>query len=376
VLGDVDDLEGQVRSDRPIQGILVLENFSGPVLQPSSSTIEMVASEAGISLRNALEHQAVFALPLWKMIGGLLRKSRHPLWITMIGVTMALLAAGFVWPVQHQVIATGTVEPVARRDLFAAVDGSVHQLHVHDGQQVAQGDLLIQIENPELENRAETLAGQIQTTAGRLASIRAVRLSNKDETNQSSRLVLEERQLESELANLRAQQEVLKLQLADLDVTSPIDGTVVAWQIERRLMGRPVNRGNLLCTVANPNGSWKLRLTVPEQNAGPIVEQARQDGSLSVRFAVANMPEKTLHASLDGLSYAARMDESGNRVIDLSATVDGDPLDSLDTSTGDARLRYGADVTAKIACGQRTLIQSWFSDVVDFVHRHILFRFR
>ncbi len=375
-LGEGDESDRSASGNRRIQGILVLENFSGPLLRPSTSSIDTVASEAGIALRNALEHHAVFALPLWKMIGGLLSKSRTPIWIAVIGTAIALLAAGLTVPVEHHVIATGTVEPIARRDLFAAVDGSVQQLHVHDGQQVAQGELLIQLENPELENRAEALAGQIQTTAGRLASIQAVRLSNKDEAGQSSRLVLEERQLESDLANLRSQQEVLKLQLADLAVTSPIDGTVVAWQIDRRLMGRPVNRGNLLCTVANPDGSWKLRLTVPEQNAGPIVDEARQTGSLLVRFAVATMPERTFHASLDGLSYAARMDELGNRVIDLSATVDGDPLGPLDASFGGTSMRVGADVTAKIACGQRTLIQSWFSDVFDFVNRQILFRFR
>ncbi len=236
-------------------------------------------------------------------------------------------------------MATGTAEPVQRRDLFAAVDGSVQQLHVHDGQQVAQGALMIQLENPELQNRAESLAGQIQTTAGRLASIQAVRLSSRDEAAQSSRLVLEARQLETELENLRAQQQVLKGQLDDLSVISPIAGTVVAWQMERRLMGRPVNRGNLLCTVTNPEGPWKLRLTVPEQNAGPIVDESKRNQPLSVHFAVATMPEKTFQATLDGLSYAARMDEFGNRVIDLSATVVSDPTGLLNANLNESSLR-------------------------------------
>ncbi len=164
------------------------------------------------------------------------------------------------------------------------------------------------------------------------------------------------------------------MQLAELSVTSPIDGNVVAWQIERRLTGRPVSRGNLLCTIADPEGPWQLRLTIPERNAGPIIEAAKADGSLPITFAVATMPERTFAAELDRLSLAARVDQTGTRVVDLHASVRGETLDQLGEELGTTSLRVGADVTAKIHCGQRPLIRSWFSDVFDFVHRHILFR--
>jgi hypothetical protein len=117
-------------------------------------------------------------------------------------------------------------------------------------------------------------------------------------------------------------------------------------------------------------------MTVPERDAGPIIDKAKQDPALSVRFAIATMPERTFQARLDGFAFAARMDDSGNRVIDLNATVMDEPLDVKDANFGETQMRIGADVTAKIDCGQRMLIHSWFSDVVDFVNRHILFRFR
>ena len=368
--------------DRPL-GILVLESFSG--VSPAESVdgdavtpanIEALAGEAGIALGNAIEHSSIFGLTLWKTLGRLLHSNRLPMFIAVLGLVAALLVASCWWSVDHYVVAHGAAEPAGQRDLFAAIDASVAQLHVRDGQSVKEGELLIQLENPELENQVESLAGQIQTTVGRLASIQSLRLSENEQTNRSSHLVLEERQLQSELANLREQQKILRLQLAELSVTSPIDGNVVAWQMERRLVGRPVSRGNLLCTVANPEGPWQLRLTIPERNAGPIIEAAKGDGSLPITFAVATMPEHTFAAELDRLSLAARVDQTGTRVVDLHANVHGETLDQLGDQLDMSSLRVGADVTAKIHCGQRPLIRSWFSDVFDFVHRHILFHFQ
>lgn len=367
---------------RPI-GILVLENFSGVSPAGSgnddlatSANIEALAGEAGIALGNAIEHSSIFGLTVWKTLGRLLQSNRLPMFAAAIALVAALLVGSCWWSVDHYVVARGAAEPAGRRDLFAAIDASVAQLLVQDGQPVKQGELLIQLENPELENQVESIAGQIQTAVGRLASIQALRLSENEKANHSSRLVLEERQLQSELANLREQQKILRMQLAELSVTSPIDGNVVAWQIERRLTGRPVSRGNLLCTVADPDGPWQLRLTIPERNAGPIIEAANEKGSLPITFAVATMPEHTFAAELNRLSLAARVDQMGTRVVDLHANVRGETLDRLGEELGKTSLRVGADVTAKIHCGQRPLIRSWFSDVFDFVHRHILFRFQ
>ncbi len=90
------------------------------------------------------------------------------------------------------------------------------------------------------------------------------------------------------------------------------------------------------------------------------------------------------------------MDEAGQHVIDATAKVVfaasceaktnmsqkncllascGDTaakqLDAFDPSD----MRVGADVTAKIACGKRSVLRSWFSDVFDFAHRNVLFYF-
>ena len=76
------------------------------------------------------------------------------------------------------------------------------------------------------------------------------------------------------------------------------------------------------------------------------------------------------------------MDESGQHVIDATAKVligerhkattgNADELDDFHPTD----TRVGADVTAKITCGKRSVLRSWFSDVFDFMHRNVLFYF-
>lgn len=300
----------------------------------------------------------------------------------VIGLVLLVAAANL--PVQHHVIATGTAEPANRRQVFATVDGIVKTIHVVDGESVQQGQPLFQIESAELESQAEALVGQIQTASQRLASVRALRLSSTADPAQSSRLALEERQLESDLANHGAQLEIVRAQQAELTVISPIDGKVVGWQLTRRLADRPVSRGNLLVSIVNYSGPWSLRLSIPDQQSGPVLEAALGDPHLPVRFAVATEPEASYRATLESIATAARLNESGQHVIDATAIVAAtghlasgqeELPGNFDPFHGDDA-RVGADVTAKIACGERSLLRSWFSDVFDFMHRNVLFYFR
>ena len=358
-------------------GVLVLEYFSGQVPSTIGPNMSLVAGEASLALRNSLEHKQVFGLTIWKSVGRMLSSSRMPLIAAGLLVAVGLFAASMIYEIEHYVVAKGSVEPTDRREIFATVDGIVKELRVYDGQIVKAGEVLLELENAELENRAESLSGEILTATQRLTSIQAVRLSSALDASQSSRMALEERQLKGDLVNLRAQQEIVKAQQEKLVVVSPIDGTVMGWQLERRLVDRPVTRGNLLVSVADHQGPWSLRMTVPDENAGPILEASRQTPELGITFAVATQPEASFQASMNSLGTAARLNDLGEHVLDVTAAVklhnefDSENVDPFVPS----QMRVGADVTAKVACGNRSVLRSWFGDVFDFVHRNILFYF-
>ncbi len=357
-------------------GVIVLEYFSGTAPNDVNLPMTIVAGEATLALRNSLEHRRVFGLKLWKSVGTVLDGRRLP-WIALgLATISAMLVASIIVKVEHHVVARGMAEPSLRRDVFATIDGIVKTLHVTDGQFVKAGQPLFELENAELESRAEALAGEIVTTTQRLASVRAVRLSSDADPAQSSRLAIELRQVESELASLRGQLSVLQAQQKELIVLSPIDGSVVGWSLERRLADRPVARGNVLASVVDPTGPWSLRLQIPDRDAGEVIEAAKSNAKLPIEFAIATLPESSFKAELDHVATASRMDETGKHVVDAVGTIRIGDATSVDFDRFDIEsMRSGADVTAKVACGQRTVLRSWFGDVFDFVHRNILFYF-
>ncbi|TWU44534.1 HlyD family secretion protein [Rubripirellula tenax] len=370
--GDFDPFSG----DGPCIGVIMLEYFGGDV--PASVTLPMniVASEATLALRNSLEHQSVFGLGLWKGVGKLIGNGRLP-WVVAALIALASMAtASVLINVTHHVVVSGTAEPSHRRDVFATIDGTVKNVLVNDGQYVQAGDVLVALENADLESRAEALWGEIQTAISRLASIEAVRLSGESDPSQSGRMAIELMQVESELANLRGQRTILAAQQKELQITSPISGQVVGWQLSRRLADRPIGRGNLLVSVVDPTGPWTLKLKVPDRDAGTVIEASKSNPQLPIEFAVATLPESTFSASLEEIATASRMDDTGQQVVDAAAVIHMDPenvvrFDSFNAS----EMRSGADVTAKIACGRRSILRSWFGDVFDFVHRNVLFYF-
>ena len=62
-----------------------------------------------------------------------------------------------------------------------------------------------------------------------------------------------------------------KIKQLELDVKSPINGLVVTWDLRNRLIHRPVQRGQVLLRVADPDGPWQLELHMPENRVGHIV---------------------------------------------------------------------------------------------------------
>lgn len=376
---DIDDADATnfdaLHGDGECLGVMVLEYFTGDMPTDINVPMSIVAGESAIALRNAIEHRSVFGLRLWKAVGKTVTGPRWPWLVAGMVIAFALLTASMVIRIDHQVIAVGTAEPTLRRDVFAGIDGVVKRVHVVDGQSVSAGDMLFELENAELESRAEALAGEIQTASQRLASIQAVRLSGSTDPDQSSRMAIEERQVQSELTSLQGQLKIVQAQQDELVIHSPIAGVVVGWQLDRRLNNRPVTRGNILASVVNPSGPWSLRLQVRDADAGDVIDAAKQNASLPISFAVATEPESSFAAELSSIATASRLDETGQYVIDADAVIQMDAPESESPIFDVESMRSGADVTAKIACGKRSVLRSWFGDVFDFVHRNVLFYF-
>ena len=133
-------------------GVMLLERFSGQAFQGVDERCRQVAGEATLSLRNSAGTQSSFWSQALESVGGLTASHRLTL-ISALAFATFLLIASMLLQVEHYVVATGSVEPTSRREIYASVDGVVKQLHVRDGQSVKAGQLLMELENAELENR-------------------------------------------------------------------------------------------------------------------------------------------------------------------------------------------------------------------------------
>jgi multidrug efflux pump subunit AcrA (membrane-fusion protein) len=175
--------------------------------------------------------------------------------------------------------------------------------------------------------------------------------------------------------SLEAQLKLLRQKQDQLHVVSPIDGEVITWQVRDRLLTRPVEKGQLLLTVADPKGKWDLEIHMPEDRMGHIArarnalhsdaEHAKDD--LSVSYILATNPGVSRKGTVtDVQSIAEVRGEEGNVVL-VRVAIDKDDLAADE-------IRPGATVNAKVDCGWASVGYVWFHDAISFVQSRILFR--
>ena len=129
--------------------------------------------------------------------------------------------------------------------------------------------------------------------------------------------------------------------------------------------------------VVATDGPWELDLKLDESKAGEVMQLVQSGQTLPVRFAIASQPTRTYQAVVTEIGGVARRRADASNVVDVVARVQR----SEEQSDGNVPLtaegfRGDVDVTAKLVCAPRRLIDSLSDELVAWVHRNILFRFR
>ncbi|CAD72760.1 MAG TPA: hypothetical protein DDX19_15515 [Rhodopirellula baltica] len=363
---DQETREKQRRQPMPI-AMLMLETFSGEPSTSITPAMVEVAEESSSAISNAIRYDSVFALPVRRPAAAATRRvTRH--WILAGCMLLAVgLLAGWFIQVDHHVVATGLARPAVRQAMFAGIDGVVNELKVKDGDVVRQGDVLVQLENPELTREAQALSGQLATATEKLSSVRAMLLAASDDSRDSAQSILEQQTLENQIDSLNKRLQINREMKDMLSVKAPFDGQIVGWRLNERLKDRPVSRGDRLFAIVQRDGPWELELKLEETRAGEVIERHAAGLNLPVQFAIETRPTETFHANLSAIGGVARKRADGRNMVDLVADIDTIP---------DGGFRGDAEVTAKIVCGRRRYLSSALDDVVAWFHRNVLFRFR
>jgi multidrug efflux pump subunit AcrA (membrane-fusion protein) len=324
---------------------------------------------AGLALRHARAYDGGWGLRLARRLGrsrALLAVRSLPRTLAVLGALAAVVAALCLVPADFALEGRGTLQPVVRRDVFARSDGIVHSIKVSTGQQVRAGQMLAELRNVDVEVALAALHGEWASTVEQLGAVQTALLSGKRlESAERDRLHGEEERLQQTLAGLRRQLQLYEAKLEQLQVVSPIAGEVITWDVQELLRQRPVQRGQLLLTVADTAGPWELHVRMPEDRMGHIFAAQQQLGdALPVEFILANDPGVRYEGRIKEVHRRAEVHgDEGNTVL-IRVQIDHQAL---------PHLRPGASVVAQVHCGRRSIGYVWFHDLIEFVQSRILF---
>jgi multidrug efflux pump subunit AcrA (membrane-fusion protein) len=280
-----DDKDKRVEPEPPIGALIVEQIEDSRVAASLVQRAEVVARHSSLALANALEHQNLFLMPVWRALGKtrwVLQARTLPKTLSIAGGVLLLLLILTFWPARFTVESKGSLEPLLRQNIYASVDGEVEEIPkgIDNKAFVKKGDLLVKLLNVDLGLRITDIKGQQMAKSQELSAV---------ETEWSKTRTGEERvRLEGKMGELKESVRSLKDQLAlyqkeqqDLAVTSPIDGVVITYDLRNRLIHRPVQKGQELLRVADPSGPWQLELHMPENRIGHVVaaQQVKYDAS-------------------------------------------------------------------------------------------------
>jgi multidrug efflux pump subunit AcrA (membrane-fusion protein) len=368
-----EEKQDRTEPEAPV-GALIVEQIEDNRLLPSmAQRVEVVCRHSSAALANSMQHQNLFLMPVWRALGKsrvVVKARTLPKTLSIGGAILAVLIALFIWPADFRLESKGTLEPAEHRDVFAGTKGVVTKLLVKHGDMVNEGDLLAVLRDVDLDVDLTKVEGQLLTNQERITTIvRQLLESRTLRDDEKAKLIGERQEAEAQQKSLQKQLELLKEKSQVLEVRSPIPGQIVTWDLENKLINRPVQRGQTLMRVADLSKDWQLELHMPENRMGHIA-LAQQDPELgfelNVKYQLATESGQDFYGHIKEVERSAEVrGEEGNTVL-IKVAIDKQEL---------PHLRPGATVTGKVYCGRRSIGYVWFHDVFEFIQSRILFRY-
>lgn len=388
--GGVDEA-GQ-KTEGTMLGALIVEQLKQS--RPSEGLTrrtDVVAEHAASAMSNSADHSRLFMLPIWRALGKwhwAIRTQSVPKTLFIAACFFGLIAS-LVF-VQHDFTlpAAGKIQPVNRGDVFAPMEGTVTQVHAKHGQDVVNGQLLLEMRNADLDLQYTKLLGEYESAIKRISNMQRMRLENNLSSEQQDRLSGDLAELREAADNLDAQLKLLDIKKQKLLVASPRNGHVVTWKVVDKLLHRPVTRGQVLMTVVDAKDEWELELYASERHMGYILaaekaaraEAAAASGNfevsaaegngkdafvgLPVTFMLFSHPQESFSGRIVEIHRTAHVHQGHGNSVLLRVAVDPDKIPDLRSET---------TVQAKVQCGRRSVGYVWFHELIETVYSRVLF---
>ena len=361
------------RIGRPL-GALIVEQLKDSQVSPTlEKRVEVVVEHSQTALSNAREHNGIFLMPLWRTLGRFTSHFRGGnLMRTALGIgaltTLTFFLCGF--PYAFSLGASGVLKPQIQHEVFAQVDGVLEDVLIPDGYGtiVEEGQKLAIMSNNDLKVEIENLEGEINRTRKQMDALQFSRVEDMDRIDAIT-LSGEFAKAAEEEKSLRRRLEIKLSQLAQLEVRSPARGRVVNWQVRQNLLRRPVNRGQNLLTIVDPETEWEIELEMPERRVSHLMKAKRDSKSpLNVTFSLVSHPGEEFTGKLISIDQKLEVHSDDGNSARVKVAFDNQQV-------AQDLLRSGTRVTAKVHCGERAIGYVVFHELIETVQSTVMFWF-
>lgn len=323
--------------------------------------IHRVCLHASLALANCDAREAATLAGQFRHGVRWLTRPRAAVLLLIPAVTVLALV---LIPAELRIEVYGQLTPVQRAFVFAPDDGTISDVLVEDGLSVDADQILCRLQNEDLEVQLEGIDGDLAAATARLAAIQASRGERRTPGDVNAALLsVEQAELTEQVASLTKQAEILRQRIKKLAVTAPFSGSVYGDRLQQLLSSRPVQRGQFLFEIADPDAGWQLDLQIPEADVRHVLAAGQtSEQPLQITFSLETAPDTVRHTQLQSLGLSTDVDAQGLLTTRATARVAGTDLQTE---------RPGAGVVARIHCGQRSAGFVWFRKLIEFVQRKI-----
>jgi len=255
-------------------------------------------------------------------------KMTRPQQVGAIGIALLLL----VPPFPAKVSADFTLEPGRDFHVRAKVAGVVARVFVHQGDQVKAGQVLAELENPEITADTQVLVREFELANG---EVRAAQ--ERPQVKDPGAAVRERTRLAEELAIAQSRDD-------DLVIRAPADGVVKTVAVEQKT-GEYIDAGTEFCQVVD-RSTMQARLLVRDWELNRVTTGAE------AHMKVLPYPFRTYSGHIEQILPAAatdhpvaqpqKLERLGQELTNYFAVI-------VDFSNEDGSLREGMTGTAKIS---------------------------
>jgi hypothetical protein len=391
-LKDERDTEGKKKA----RSAIMMESFeTSATTELAVNKLEVVGRHAASALYNSAEHRRIpmrfFWMPLAKLQDGLGGKAKAIATLVMVGLG-ALIAALIFIPYPLKMEANGSLLPTVRQQLYAPVEGHIVEIPVglKSGTSVFYGQELLRMYDKDLAEQIFKLKGEIFNAEAVLKHARSTRDDAQD--NAFAEKMTEARltqQFKSDQLAALLRRTNSRANPGDFAIKSPINGVLLSSDFRELLTGRFVKPNEPLLRVGrtdpkNPKVSdFEAELKIPQKHIGQVLVAFQNKGNneeLDVDLLLSTMPTRTFKGKLNVNKVAkqANVNRDANNepepVVLSWVRISGKDI-PLEYQVPAEQLLTGAEVHARIRCGNRAMGYSLFYGVWEFIYEKIVFFF-